>query len=125
MSIRPNRHDNKRYQEKTIGKSLTEPNQVIPIKVMLQKHLNGIINNGVKGQGDEVLDEDLDSPYPFRNDLDFVDIQELKEVQKEVQAKAFERLKAEKKEAALKAAESKEKEEIELFRKLKEKFKDE
>ena len=93
---------------------------------MLQKHLNGIINNGVKGQGDEVLDEDLDSPYPFRTDLDFVDIQELKEVQKEVQAKALERLKAEKKkEAARKAAESKEKEEIELFRKLKEKFKDE
>lgn len=125
MAIRPNRHDNQRYQEKTIGKSLTEPNQVIPIKLMLQKHLNGIMNNGIKGQGDEVLDEDLESPYPFRNDLDFVDIQELKEVQKEVQAKALERLKAEKKEAARKAAESKEKEEIELFRKLKEKFKDE
>lgn len=123
--IRPNRHDNNRYQEKTIGKSLTEPNQVIPIKTMLQKHLNGIINNGVKGQGDEVLDEDLDSPYPFRTDLDFVDIQELKEVQKEVQAKALERLKTERKEAARKAAETKEKEEIELFRKLKEKFKDE
>lgn len=122
--IRPNRHDNHRYQEKTIGKSLTEPNQVIPIKVMLQKHLNGIINNGVKGQGDEVLDEDLDSPYPFRTDLDFVDIQELKEVQKEVQAKALERLKAEKKEAAQKAAESKLKEELELFERLKEKFKE-
>ena len=125
MAIRPNRHDNHRYQEKTIGKSLTEPNQVIPIKVMLQKHLNGIINNGVKGQGDEVLDEDLDSPYPFRNDLDFVDIQELKEVQKEVQAKALERLKTEKQEAAKKAAELKELEEIELFKKLKDKFKDE
>ena len=125
MAIRPNKHDNRRYQEKTIGQSMTEPNQVIPIKVMLHKHLNGIINKGVKGQGDEVLDEDLDSPYPFRTDLDFVDIQELKEVQKEVQAKALERLKNEKAEAAIKAAELKELEEIELFKKLKDKFKDE
>ena len=87
---------------------------------MLQKHLNGIINNGVKGQGDEVLDEDLDSPYPFRTDLDFVDIQELKEVQKEVRQKPWNDLRL-KKRGSPQGCRI-EKEEIELFRKLKRKI---
>jgi len=92
---------------------------------MLQKHLNGIINSGVQGEGDEFIDEELDSPFPLRNDLDFVDIQELKEQQKLIQAQALAQLKKEKAEAAIKAAEQKEKNDIELYKKLKDKFKDE
>ena len=61
---------------------------------------------------------------PFRNDLDFVIFRNSKEVQKKSMLKPWNDLR-QKKEAAKKAAELKELEEIELFKKLKEKFKDE